>query len=148
MYYFIINLDRLKDIKGIAYGKVSDTFLKECNKKLEPWRCFSLILQKRTLDFYCTAEIDPCIWLPAITASIEGQVLKSPYGTVLTSLYRPGRALWKRFLLKLQTKYIKPIKKSERHKFKNANAYAIIMSAQSSKYDSDSNLQKADRSVM
>lgn len=75
VFDFILFLDKLKDIKGITYGKVSETFLKECNKKLLPWLCFSLILQKRTLDFYCTDQIDPLIWLPGLTAALAGQTL-------------------------------------------------------------------------
>jgi len=44
-----------------------------------PWLCFSLILQKRTLDFYCTDQIDPVIWLPGITAALVGQSLNLKY---------------------------------------------------------------------
>lgn len=79
MYVSSYFLDKLRDIKGIAYGKVSETFLKECNKKLVPWLCFSLILQKRTLDFYCTDQIDPLIWLPGLTAAMSGQTLTLKY---------------------------------------------------------------------
>lgn len=79
MYVSSYFLDKLRDIKGIAYGKVSETFLKECNKKLVPWLCFSLILQKRTLDFYCTDQIDPLIWLPGLTAAMGGQTLTLKY---------------------------------------------------------------------
>lgn len=43
----------IKDIKGILYGKKSPNFKKPCNKILKDHLCFSLILQKRTLDFYC-----------------------------------------------------------------------------------------------
>lgn len=79
MYLFSYALDKLKDIKGVAYGKVSDTFLKECNKKLLPWLCFSLIFQNRTLDFFCTDQIDPLIWLPGISAALSGQMLTLKY---------------------------------------------------------------------
>jgi hypothetical protein len=54
MYKFIKKIDKLKDVRGVMFGKASDTFLKECNKSLEPWRCFSLVFKKRTLDLYCT----------------------------------------------------------------------------------------------
>ena len=79
MYVSSYFLDKLRDIKGIAYGKVSETFLKECKKKLVPWLCFSLILQKRTLDFYCTEQIDPLILLPGLTAAMGGQTLTLKY---------------------------------------------------------------------
>lgn len=71
-------LDKLKDIKGIVYGKVSDTFLKECNKKCLPWLCISLVLQKRTLDLYCSEQIDPLIWLPGISALLNKNKYKLP----------------------------------------------------------------------
>ena len=81
-----------------------------------------MIFKKRTLDFYCTEEIDPKIWLPGITASLNGFFLKP---NIPIPLYSPGRVLWKRMLLKLQYIYAKRIKK---HKFhKNSNAYAIIL---------------------
>lgn len=47
----------LSDIKGIVYGKVTNTFTKRNkNKKLYPWLCFSIIFKKRPLDIYCTEE--------------------------------------------------------------------------------------------
>lgn len=73
--YILSYTDKLSEIKGIAYGKVTDTFLKECNKKLLPWLCFSLIMSNRTVDFYCTDEIDPLIWLPGLTAGLAGQTI-------------------------------------------------------------------------
>jgi hypothetical protein len=38
-----------------------------------------LILQKRTLDFYCTDQIDPVIWIPGLTAALVGQTLPLKY---------------------------------------------------------------------
>lgn len=37
--------------------------------------CFSLVLQKRTLDFYGMEECDLVIWLAGISAALEGQTL-------------------------------------------------------------------------
>lgn len=82
-----------------------------------------MILKKRTLDFYCKEEIDPYVWLPSITHHLQGQYVDKK---VPISFYSPGKALWKRMLLKLQYIYIKPNKKKSKQKYHNANAYAII----------------------
>lgn len=82
--------------------------------------------------------MDPLIWLPGLTAALGGQMITIKYGKkkksvkegiedVPISLYSPGRVLWKRFLLKLQEAYLKPVKKNQKRPYKNANAYAIIL---------------------
>jgi hypothetical protein len=43
----------IKDIKSIVYGRVSPNLNENSNKLLSYSKCFSLLLQKRTLDFYC-----------------------------------------------------------------------------------------------
>ena len=45
-----INMDEVSDI---IYGKKSKVMMKKYNESLEPWLCFSIVLKKRTLDFYC-----------------------------------------------------------------------------------------------
>ena len=54
MYYFNDDLDEIKLVKGVVYGKVTETMRKLSNKNLEPFKCISLIFQKRTFDIYCT----------------------------------------------------------------------------------------------
>lgn len=46
----------LFQIRGIVFGKVTKTFLKSKNKDTEPWRCMSLIMEKRPFDIYCSEE--------------------------------------------------------------------------------------------
>ena len=104
------------------FGKSSEALHKECNKSLEPWKCFSLVFQKRTLDLYCSEEKDLDIWLPGITASLHGFFNKP---NIPITLYSPGRVLWKRMLAKLQYCYRKQLKK--RHRYRNPNSYAIIL---------------------
>ena len=81
-----------------------------------------MILKKRTLDFHCLDSNDPLIWLAGISASLDGFFLKPK---IPITIYSPGRALWKRMLLKLQFIYRRSIKKNRYHK--NSNAYAIIL---------------------
>ena len=47
---------QLNQIKGIVYGKITPTFRKKSNDKLEPWLCFSLMMDKRSFDVYCTED--------------------------------------------------------------------------------------------
>ena len=63
------------------------------------------------------------IWLPAITASLNGYFLKP---NIPISLYTPGKVLWKRMLLKLHFLYGKALKKRPK-RYSNANAYVIIL---------------------
>ena len=46
----------LDSIRDVIYGKCSTTLCKKYNKSLEPWRCFSIILENRTLDFYVSNQ--------------------------------------------------------------------------------------------
>jgi len=43
----------VREIRGVVYGKVTETMRKSYNKRLEQWLCFSLVLKTRSLDFYC-----------------------------------------------------------------------------------------------
>jgi len=45
----------LADIRGIIYGKTNPKFVKNA-KGLEPWLCFSLVLENRTIDLYCRED--------------------------------------------------------------------------------------------
>ncbi len=40
----------LSQIKGLVFGKVTETFRKKANAGLEPWLCFSLMMDKRSFD--------------------------------------------------------------------------------------------------
>lgn len=46
----------LAQIKGLVFGKVTETFRKKANNGLEPWLCFSLMMDKRSFDLYCTED--------------------------------------------------------------------------------------------
>lgn len=39
----IYSLDNFAEIKGVVYGKVTSTMIKDSNKTYKPWLCFSLI---------------------------------------------------------------------------------------------------------
>lgn len=81
--------------------------------------------------------MDPLVWLPGITASLYGQSLQLKYPkkggknsykeTVPVKPMTLGKVLWKKFLLKLKDKYIKPLKKDQRAPYKNINARAIVL---------------------
>ena len=45
-----------KDIRGIIYGKCTNTFKKSSGRSMEQWLCFSLILHKRPLDVYAEED--------------------------------------------------------------------------------------------
>lgn len=38
------------------FGKVSDVMIRPAYRKLEPFLCFSLYMEKRTLDLYATKD--------------------------------------------------------------------------------------------
>lgn len=44
---------------------------KECNYKLDPWKCFSLVLKKRTFDVYLPEERDLFFWLPGLSLCLR-----------------------------------------------------------------------------
>ena len=46
----------MSDVRGVLFGKETEVLKKSYNSSLEPWLCFSLQLQKRTLDFYCEPD--------------------------------------------------------------------------------------------
>lgn len=47
-----VNQYAVSDIRGLFYGKVTDVLRKSSNHNLEQWRCFSLIMKTRSMDFY------------------------------------------------------------------------------------------------
>lgn len=62
---------KLDDVRGLVYGKVTQTMCKSCNKELEPWKCFSLVMKKRTFDIYCPVDRDIDQWVVGVSAAIE-----------------------------------------------------------------------------
>lgn len=52
-------------------GKVTETMLREFNHKLYPWKCFSVLLEKRTLDAYCEQAKDVLFWLPGLNCLLN-----------------------------------------------------------------------------
>ena len=79
----------LKDIKSITYGRVSPNLNESWNKMLNYSHCFSLLLQKRTLDFYCKSYDELEAWVCGLT-----QVLKKNGNKIVG--YSPGKLRWKK----------------------------------------------------
>ena len=52
----ICHAKQFNEIRGIIYGARTKTFKKSSNRDLEPWLCFSIILQRRTVDFYAAED--------------------------------------------------------------------------------------------
>ena len=81
----------LSEIKGLAYGHVTDTFRKSGNRELEPWLCVSLILNKRPLDLFIDEDkID--YWYIGLSELIKFQ---NPNAICLTK----GKYFWMKFKL-------------------------------------------------
>ena len=53
------------------FGHITATMQKPSNKNLEPFKCISFILQKRTFDIYIPDEQDAKFWLPGISYCIS-----------------------------------------------------------------------------
>ena len=80
----------LKDIRGIVYGHVTKTYSKrKDNKKLERWKCFSIIMKNRPFDVYCKDSHLITPWVYGL-----GSLVKM-YNK--TAYYLPiGKYLWRR----------------------------------------------------
>jgi len=85
----------LKDVKGIIYGKQSPNLKKHSNKMLKDSLCFSLVLQKRTLDFYCKDYTEVEAWVCGLS-----QVLKNKGIKVVG--YTPGKLRWRKMFAVLR----------------------------------------------
>lgn len=46
----------LQSVIGLLYGKLGQPFNYPENINLKPWRCFSILISTRTLDFYATDD--------------------------------------------------------------------------------------------
>jgi len=99
----------LTDVKGIVYGKITATMRKNCNKDLVPWKCFSLVLKKRTLDMFCPEESDIDYWVPGLS----GALARANPDKFMVG-YTPGRMLWTKMFLILNYHFIEPRGKYER----------------------------------
>jgi hypothetical protein len=130
----------MHDIKGVVYGKVTPTMRKECNHKLEAWKCFSLILKKRTFDIYCPDEREIFYLIPGISLCLreidyshpkyqvershpkkEGRACNKVVfgGREVDRFYSMGRMLWRRFLLRIKQEYIHNKKHEVYHRYSN-----------------------------
>ena len=109
----------MKDITCIVYGKCTPTMLKPSNQLLKEELCFSLKLQKRTLDFYCSDFEQATNWVCGLS-----QKLKQTNPQCRT--YSVGRMLWKKMFIILRENFTNKIKRHER-KFYYENAHAIIL---------------------
>lgn len=81
---------------------------KSCNKELEPWKCFSLIMKKRTFDIYCPIDKDIDQWVPGMSGAIVRATGKE------VVLYTPGKQLWRKMFLILNHYFIDPQNKRDR----------------------------------
>ena len=124
---------------------------KECNAKLDQTKCFSLILKKRTLDFYCPKEVDIFFWLPGISICLKDFIFQNEnYSSAKKSksklekrmcnkvyfddrevsrYYSVGRVLWRRFLMRVRSEFAGEKKKEKYRSYKNPNAFAIVAAA-------------------
>lgn len=78
-----------------------------------------MILQKRTLDFYCKDYEETKAWVCGTTVALHKA------GRPIVG-YTPGKMLWKKMFMTLRWNFIDPLKRHERNKYSNANAFAII----------------------
>ena len=85
----------MSEILGIFYGKKSQTLLKPYNKNLEPQKCLSIFLAKRTLDFYHDDVYKITKWVCVLSAETKKQ---NP-SAVICSV---GKSLWLRFKFRIQ----------------------------------------------
>ena len=109
------------DMRGIIYGKATNTFLKSSNKKLEPWLCFSLILKRRSLDIYCTEDqIDN--WYLGLSQLIK---LHRPSTYALSK----GQYYWRKLNYLLKYLVMSKISDKQRKKMRKGLSFckAIIM---------------------
>lgn len=90
----------LSSVTGLSYGKTSKVLMKKYNGSLEPWRCFSLHLAHRSLDFYLPEE-SVRFWVLGLSRSLS---LHSPLSI--------GLFFWRRLKLILLALFIKSTKKT------------------------------------
>jgi hypothetical protein len=102
----IFFIDKLSKVTGIVYGDVTEKFMSHCEKskskkqQIQPWRCFSLICQDRTLDFYCHInQYDVFFWIQGITSYLRSTHKRQ-------TNYSRGKILWKKMLLKLKYEFL------------------------------------------
>lgn len=110
----------LKDIKSIGYGKLTPTLLKPSNHLLKAELCFSLQLQKRTLDFYCKDFEQVQNWVVGLSQKLRS-VNPNARG------YSVGRMLWKRMFLMIREKYVSSLPRYEKNYYYYTTAHAIIL---------------------
>ena len=85
-------------------------------------KCFSLQLQKRTLDFYCKNYEEIEGWVCGLSAALKKQQVR-------VVGYTPGKLRWKKMFAILKESFIEPLKVSERGKYYYENAYSLILFA-------------------
>ena len=81
--------------------------------------CFSLHLQKRTLDFYCKDYDQTVNWVCGLSTKLR------VINPKITS-YSKGKMRWKKMLMILRERFTEKLKAHEKA-YNNENAYAIIM---------------------
>lgn len=85
-------------------------------------KCFSLLLQKRTLDFYCKNYEELEAWVCGLSAALKKQQLPIVG-------YSPGKLRWKKMFAILKENFITPLKAGDKHKYYYENAYSLILFA-------------------
>lgn len=93
----------MHDIKSIIYGRVSKNLNENSNKMLSYSKCFTLLLQKRTLDFYCKNYEELEGWVCGLTAVLKKQKCKIVG-------YTPGKLRWKKMFAILKEHFIEPLR--------------------------------------
>lgn len=70
--YDVYEVDQWKEIKGIVHGIVTRNMLEKVQEvDLLPWRVFSLICHKRSLDFVVLRDADVYHWLIGISYKLN-----------------------------------------------------------------------------
>ena len=93
----------LKDVKSIFYGKITPVMRKSCNNLLRPYFCFSLHLQKRTLDFYCNDYEQTCNWVCGLSIKLKTCNPK-------IAGYTKGKMRWRKMFMILRENFTSKLK--------------------------------------
>lgn len=109
----------LASLRGVTYGKVTKTFAKSGNKRLESWLCFSLINAKKSVDLYASeTRINP--WMMTLSAAVKNA---NPMAYCL----RPGQFLWRKLKLVFEYFVVSQIPPKQLKKFKRGISFCRLI---------------------
>lgn len=89
----------LSDIQWVLFGP-NTRLLKSKTGSIDhptPWRCFSLVLSERTVDFVAENDSDAQNWVQGLQQLIYERIMANS-----RQLYSPSNLLWKKFSMILQ----------------------------------------------